>query len=64
MKKSYSFFIWIVLLILGLMAVLVITQVNTSESIDRLVSGNDYLAQRAWVKKPVWATIRWSGRTA
>ncbi len=40
MKRSYSFFIWIVLVVLGLMTVLVITQLNTSQSVNRLVNGN------------------------
>lgn len=40
MKKSYQFFVWIVLMILGLMVVLVITQINSSKSVDRLVMGN------------------------
>ena len=40
MKKSYQFFFWIVLMVLALMAVLVITQINTSRSVDRLVKGN------------------------
>lgn len=40
MKKSYQFFTWIVLLILGLIAVLVTTQINSSGSVNRLVLGN------------------------
>ena len=44
MKKAYSFFTWIVLLVLGLMAVLVITQLNTSKSVNRLVNGNKQAA--------------------
>jgi len=40
MKKSYSFFVWIVLMVLALITVLVITQINTSRSVDRLVKGN------------------------
>ena len=44
MKRSYSFFTWIVLMVLALMAVLVITQLNTSKSINRLVNGNKQAA--------------------
>lgn len=44
MKKAYSFFTWIVLLVLGLMAVLVITQLNTSKSVNGLVNGNKQAA--------------------
>ncbi|CAN5875037.1 hypothetical protein BH11BAC4_BH11BAC4_16750 [soil metagenome] len=44
MKKAYSFFTFIVLLVLGLMAVLVITQLNTSKSVNRLVNGNKQAA--------------------
>ena len=40
MKKSYQFIIWILLMVLGLIAVLVITQINGSRSVDRLVKGN------------------------
>ena len=40
MKKSYQFFIWVVIMILGLMVVLIITQINSSRSVDRLVLGN------------------------
>ncbi len=44
MKKSYQFFVWIVLIVMGLMAVLVITQINSSSSVDRLVMGNKQAA--------------------
>ena len=44
MRRSYSFFTWIVLMVLALMAVLVITQHNTSKSINRLVNGNKQAA--------------------
>jgi signal transduction histidine kinase/CheY-like chemotaxis protein len=44
MKKSFQFFVWIILLIAGLMVVLVITQINSSRSIDRLVLGNKQAA--------------------
>lgn len=40
MKKSFQFFVWVILVIAGLMVVLVITQINTSRSIMRLVQGN------------------------
>ena len=40
MKKSYQFFAWIILMVLALIIVLVITQINGSRSVDRLVKGN------------------------
>lgn len=44
MKKSYQFFIWIVLMVLGLIVVLVTTQIITSRSVDRMVKGNKQAA--------------------
>jgi signal transduction histidine kinase/ActR/RegA family two-component response regulator len=44
MKKSRSFFIWIVSMTLGLMVVLLAAQVMTSRSLSRLESGNEQAA--------------------
>ena len=44
MRKFYSFLIWIVVVVSALITVLVITQLNTVASINRLVSGNQQAA--------------------